>query len=413
MRRLSLILFCQLFLWFLLLCVPSVALSSVDRLVASGVEHLNRQEYQQAIDVLLEAEPRLPESASISKLLGMGYLGLGHQHLQDRRYEEARIAFEQGLFYMEDDARLWFGDAVAAYHLGQYAEAETSVQNAIVIDDSQVVFYQLLGQIQYATGQFPQALDTLEYASTMEGGEAAAVLLEKVRREWAIEQEMEQDYQGVFEISYADNGQSDLADAILDVLNDAYREVGYDLDFYPEIQVPVLIYNRREFKQVTKSPDWAGAVYDGKIRIPLGGMTRMTSPLQALLYHEYAHVLVRYLGKGRVPTWLNEGFAEVAGRQFHDPPLERLQLAREQDALLSLETLEKSFAKMSSDQAALAYEQSYSLTYFLIDYFGAFWFKDLLLALGSGLPFEQAIEKVYADYGMDWAAIEAEWRRSL
>lgn len=397
----------------LLFSIPWVAIGSDEQLVNEGIIHLNRHEYQQALDLLHKAERRLPEPKSINKLLGLAYLGLGQEHLHARRYQEAREAFGNGLGYLPEDARLWFGDAVASYHLGQHAEAEVSVQTAIAIDDSQVLFYRLLGQTQYATGQFPQAIHTLEIASDLEGGDAVAELLEKVRKEWQIEQEMEQDYQGIFQISFADQEQWDLAGDILDVLTEAYRDIGYELDYFPDIQIPVLLYTRQEFSLVTRSPDWAGAVYDGKIRIPLGGVTRMSQPLKGLLYHEYAHVLVRYLGKGRVPTWLNEGFAEVAGRSQHDPPLVYLQTALEYDALLPMKLLQKPFAKLSADQVPLAYEQSYSMTRFLIDYFGGFWIKELLLELGSGTSFDEAIKTVYADYGMDWQMIEAAWRESL
>ena len=94
-----------------------------------------------------------------------------------------------------------------------------------------------------------------------------------MRREWQLEQQMGQEVRGHFQLSFVDGGQAaGLATAILETLEDAYAELGSELAYYPDVRVPVLLYSHKDFAAVTNSPDWAGAVYDGKIRLPLGGM---------------------------------------------------------------------------------------------------------------------------------------------
>jgi hypothetical protein len=139
----------------------------------------------------------------------------------------------------------------------------------------------------------------------------------------------------------------------------------------------------------------------------------MTDRLTALLYHEYMHVLVHFLGNHRVPVWLNEGLAEVAERQIYSRPLLHLQSAAEKKQLLGWETLSASFAKLGSGQVELAYEQSYSLVYFMIDRYSWHKMSELLEKIGGGQAWQDAVSAVYLDYGLDWPAILVEWQASL
>jgi len=125
----------------------------------------------------------------------------------------------------------------------------------------------------------------------------------------------------VFVLSYDAEREPDLSADLLDVLNQAYVEVGMNLNSYPPGQIPVLIYTRRDFSRITASPGWAAGLYDGKIRIPLGGVNRVSAPLRAILFHEYTHVVVRTLSGNRCPTWLNEGMAEQIGRSQFRPAI--------------------------------------------------------------------------------------------
>ena len=178
------------------------------------------------------------------------------------------------------------------------------------------------------------------------GGDEVAGLLDKVRREWQIEEEMRQEYRGHFQLSFVDGEHaSALASDILETLEDAYVEVGSDLAYYPDVRVPVLLYSHRDYADVTDSPDWAGAVYDGKIRLPLAGMRGMTKRFSAILYHEYMHVLVHFMAGRNVPVWLNEGLAELAGRQIDSTPLTDLTAASESGRLLKWRDLEKPFCR--------------------------------------------------------------------
>lgn len=397
----------------LLLLFSQVGHASVDALVNDGASLVAKGEYAEGLKLLHEAETRLPDRRTVAGLLGHAYIGLGYQYLEKGQAEAALAAFAAAEAYRPDDPQLWQGEAIAALHLGQNAQAEVAVQRAIGLAADQSQLHALLGRIRYAAGDMAGALSALEQARDLGGDEDVLVLLAKVEREWHHERGMQRDYGSVFHLSYADDGRSDLADAILATLEKAYAELGAELDYYPDIKVPVLLYTRQAFRLVTDSPDWAGALYDGKIRIPLGGLQRITPELKALLYHEYAHAIMRFLGKGRLPVWLNEGYAELAGRRQHDPGLEALRQARAGDRLLPWERLADGFEHLPAEQVRLAYQQSYALVAFLVDHFGWHLFRDLVEALASRATLADAFHEVYGDYGMDWERLQAGWQDGL
>ena len=401
-------------LLLIVLVMPVASVASTKQQVGKAINLLEKKEYVQALDLLHDLEESITNPNQISNLLAFAYLGRGYQLLSSGDLSAAREAFIEGRQYNEDDIRLWQGEAMTLYKQGRYAEAASLLDQALGIAPQNAAVYHLLGQSHYADGRMAESLDALSRSRNLGGGDDVVALIDKVRREWQLEQEMGHEVRGNFQLSFVDDGHVDgLATSIVDALEDAYADLGSDLDFYPDVRVPVLLYSQKDFFAVTNSPDWAGAVYDGKIRLPLGGMHRMTTRLTALLYHEYMHVLVHFLGNHRVPVWLNEGLAEVAERQIYSRPLLHLQLAAEKKQLLGWEVLSASFAKLGSGQVELAYEQSYSLVYFMIDRYSWHKMSELLEKIGGGQAWHDAVSAVYLDYGLDWPAILVEWQASL
>ena len=73
-----------------------------------------------------------------------------------------------------------------------------------------------------------------------------------------------------------------------------------------------MLYPDETFREVTGSPHWSGGIYDGRIKLPIGGLARGSERLARTVRHEYAHAAIVTLSKGKAPVWLNEGLAQVA-----------------------------------------------------------------------------------------------------
>ena len=406
---------CVFPLLLLIVLMPPVAsTASTNQNAEEAINLLEQKEYALALDILHELEKSIVNPDQISNLLAFAYLGRGFQLFSQGDLSAARQAFLAGRRYNESDVRFWQGEAMILNQQGQYAEAVSLLDQALGIAPQNADTLYLLGQSFYADGRMAEALDALTKSVELGGGQDVAALREKVHREWQVEQDMGQEARGHFHISFVDGGQgASLAADILETLEEAYTEMGSDLAYYPDVRVPVLLYSRRDFSAVTSSPDWAGAVYDGKIRLPLGGLLQMTDQLAALLYHEYAHVLVHFLASQQTPVWLNEGLAELAGRRLYSLPLMTLQKAKDEGQLIPWDDLALPFTGLADDKVLLAYEQSYSLVFFLIDRFGWHKMKELLERLGKHQAWQAAIAVVYQEYGLDWPAILREWQASL
>lgn len=387
-----------------LLLVATNALAASNALLRQGAALLQQGAIEEALVVLHDAERQLLDRSQAAGLLGDAYLRLGMQRLEGGDEPAAREAFANAKSYLHDDPRPWQGTAIAWLHAGQPAAAIGELHEALAMAGEQADLLILLGRAYYAAGDLVQAEDAWQKAAELGRAGDVTALLEKVRRERQAEAAMHRNLAGRFTLAYAPGVSDSLATAVLDTLQDAYNELGADFGYYPEADIPVLLYAREDFAAVTRSPQWAGGLYDGKIRVPLGGVKRMSPALKALLYHEYAHVVVRFLARGRVPVWFNEGLAEMAGRRHFKPPPPEVPVGQRLDRT----ALEQSFVGLPAELVPLAYEQSHARVQRLIDLCGWPPIGELLQRLGTGETWDEAIASAYAPCGYDWPRLQTE-----
>jgi hypothetical protein len=166
--------------------------------------------------------------------------------------------------------------------------------------------------------------------------------------------------------------------------------------------VTAILYTGEQFRDITKSPPWAAAAYDGRIRIPVRGALSQPSELDRIVTHEYVHAVIHQLYP-RLPVWLNEGLATYFEPVDHAWLTARLKSA---DGMIPLARLTESFQTLDGAEAAVAYAESYV---------GA---RVLVARLGPNLPvFLQyvsngtAIDQALLLFNVNVADVEREWNR--
>ena len=403
----------------LFFCALVATVASVE--AVSYVEENNRAvvlleqgRYLEGLDLLKESFAAAPYEESIRQNLLHGYLAAGRSLRQQEQFSDLVQLMSEAQAFDDSRRDFWSLRGYALLRLKEYDAAEVDLQEARVMGDPDVRILLLLGKLYYQTDRLLEAVDLLESALLYEPSfQGLEEMLDKVRRELAVEQEMDREYGGHFVISYDGEKNYQFGGEVLDLLEEAYLSLGSLLDYYPQNRVTVILYTRQQFSDLTESPDWAGGLYDGKIRLPVGGIQQVMPRLRMLLYHEYMHVILRDIAGQNLPTWLNEGLAVVAETEAGVARFEGGTLAEEQQQLFGLGRLENSFTGFNRQQSRLAYRQSYSLVQFLIEEYGWHHVRELLFALAKGSPIAEAFAQAYSIYGISYADFEDRWQLSV
>jgi len=372
---------------------------------------MEKGEHDKALEQLQKAYSMYPYDAVLKKNLAEAYTFVGQRRMKENNYEAAAASFDLARELFPDTPRYYVFRGIALYYAKFPDAAQNELERARSMggDSPEILYY--LARIQYDAGNLGQAQEFLEKTLALKADFPAAVeLAAKVRREVEVEKSMDKGYSSRFVISYDVSSRSPIAGEILSVLEDAYSTVGRDLSLFPAMRIPVILYTRKDFRTVTAGPDWSGGLYDGKIRLPVGGAEQLSDQLKGVLYHEYTHVVVQELTHGNCPTWLNEGLAELQGRKIFNQPLGELGKAVKQSQYIPFSRLEKGFTDLATREAALAYQQSYSLVNFMVTSYGWPKVSEILISLGAGMNIADAVKKSLGDFGLDYEGMLAEWR---
>jgi tetratricopeptide (TPR) repeat protein len=379
-----------------------------------GRELLLRGEYEKGIEQLRKAYLLFPLNITFKRNLAEGYAAYGHQHFQQKRYEQADENFIKALELYPEEAGYALLRGICNYHLKKYDVARYELERALTLrpDSPEILYY--LGLVQFDTDNIQQAIESWEQALKLSPGRKEIIeILEKSRKQNAVESRMDRGHSSRFDLTYDPGVKTEFALAVLDVLESAANQIGAELEHFPEARVPVGIYKRADYKEVTDSPDWSGGFYDGKIRLPFGTQSEVTQSMRGVLYHEYAHVVVFELTRGNCPLWLNEGIAEMFGRMQYNRSLPEFGRAARAGSLVDMRKLEKDFSAFSPKEAALAYQQSYALVNYMVTTYGWHRVKQILADLGKGLTFNASVKDALKDYNLNYDSLVAEWRASV
>lgn len=377
-----------------------------------GVNLLEKGEIDKAIEQLEKAYSLYSSDRTLKGNLATAYALQGQRLLDRKSYTEAVGQFEKALSLFPEEPRYHLLRGIACTLAKDFTLARYELQQARTLGGDTAEGLYFLGRIHYEEGETDEALQYWEKAAALAPSDPFfGGLLERMRREQAVETRMERGHSSRFIVSYdADEVKTGIALEVLDTLETSYNSVGTDLGHFPEARVPVILYTKRDYREVTRSPDWSGGLYDGKIRLPIGGLAEITPELRATLRHEYTHAVVRELTRGNCPVWLNEGIAGLQGRQELNTPLVELGRVVKTGEFIPFRHLEKGFASLGAREVRLAYEQSYALVNFMVSTYGWHRVRTILTNLGEGMEIEPAIVGGLADLGLDYEGIVGEWR---
>lgn len=235
--------------------------------------------------------------------------------------------------------------------------------------------------------------------------------LSRLRKEKTASATYEDSNTRHFLIKYDGAVDSFLVDQIRDFLEGSYKDLSAEFEEYPGTPFVVVLYQQKEFLNVTDAPFWSGAVNDGKLKVPIGGIQDLNDDLRRTLVHELTHSFVNSKTSGNCPVWLQEGLAQrEEGTTLTSEANERLKKMAETNSMPSMNELGGSFMGASTPQAATLYVASLSFTDYLIDRYRMSSMLALLENLGSGMDFDRAFETTFF---APLSQAQNDWRKSL
>ncbi len=373
---------------------PPLSLAAAE-LNAEALRLGQNGEYQEATRLLEKALEIEPEHPMLLHNLQTMFFNWGAIELQGGDADAAIGPLEESLRV---------GTAVetlkvlgSAYlQAGEPADAAATLEEAAELAPANAQLIVLLAQAYVGLDRRPEALDLLFRAKDA-GAPAGAVdsLIATLSREVDAEWDFAVADTPHFRIRFGDEEVPGSIDFIGVALEDAYRAVGAKLGSYPSDPTPVVLYARRDFHRLTQTSGWAEGVFDGRIKIPVRGLAADDPQLGRVVRHEYTHSIVSRLAGRRCPAWVNEGTAMWAEEEHDGDRYDWAAGVVARFEAVALRNLNASFARLSADQAQLAYAQSYLAIRRLVDRYGSGRLRQLLNELGENRPLEDAFFDVY------------------
>ena len=212
-----------------------------------------------------------------------------------------------------------------------------------------------------------------------------------------------------FTVKYDGNTDVESWTIVLEMLEEAYREIGQKFGHFPSKPVVVVLHPNAAFQANTGSPAWADGLFDpvlGRIHLPTQGALTDRAWLKRVLRHEFVHALLhdhQGLSHGALPSWLNEGLAMQLSSD-HWPDVEAL--SRSEISVIPLTALEGSWADLPAEAASVAYLEADSATHYLLTRYGMHEVVQLLGRLKKKQTLAAAIQ---SELSLSYDQFQSRW----
>jgi hypothetical protein len=323
------------------------------------------------------------------------------------QFEERKSNFASAARYMQialtykpNDSILLEQYAAVLLRLNRKDEALTVAERAAHANSASADAFAVLGYAYYENERNQDAIGAWKKSLALRSNPQIVQLLAHAQRESAAEADFHRQESSHFVLRYeGEEAPANLRYEILDTLEAQYRTLQNDLGISPRNSISVSLYTNREFFDVTQAPAWTAALNDGKIRIPISGLTGMTPALNRVLRHELTHSFIAQITHGNVPTWLNEGIAQLEEPASTTRIGARLAAVYSSGNQVRLNQLDHSFMGYTTPEAMVAYAEALAAAECIRNKYGMSDLARILERLGEGEPIENALrDTIHSGY---------------
>jgi tetratricopeptide (TPR) repeat protein len=347
-----------------------------------------------------DAELATLEQSGNPQTIAAGYFIAGKHEFEHGNFPGARTYLETALRFDGQNPSVLNYYAALLAKTGHASEALPYAERAVRASPDSPDSLTVLGYVQYAADRDQDAIRTWKRSLEIRPDASVQQYLAKAERDAKAQANYSERESSHFTLHYEGQQTSEaLRSQLLATLDSEYDDLVRELGITPRDSIPVVLYTNQTFFDVTQAPTWSGAINDGKLRIPVQGVSSVTPELARVLKHELAHSFINQLTAGRCPQWLNEGLAQAVEPKTLPNGSRLAELYRTQREI-PLNTLEGSFVQLSAPQATLAYEESLAAVQYIGDIYGMSDLQRILERLGQGSSTEAALRAIlHSDYG--------------
>lgn len=401
-----------------LVSLPLVAQGrSVEEIVAErnqeGVLAYDQGQFDAAIAAFESARALDGKNGTLAKNLARALHARASQRTKAATLDSATDDLRRALALDPNEPRISESLVSVLKKAGRNQESRVVLDQALVRSPEAPNLWEVKGRTQYEEEDLAAALESLQKAIEFGSTRAAEIrpLIEKIRREQEVEGAYLSESRGQFVVKYDSESLRGTSVTVLDLLDRWNGKLQSEFRCFPDRRITIVLYSREDFDAATGAREWAGGLFDGKIRLPVRNFRKVAAEIESTLAHELTHVFVESLAP-RCPLWLNEGVAQYfEGKRPTERSRGTLVKRLAAGELPEFSALPAVWATI--EDAALVntyYTMSLSLVVELVTKHGWLSVRDLVVATGSGESLAVAAPRLF---GMEWSDIEARWRQNL
>ena len=313
--------------------------------------------------------------------------------------ERALADEHSALIFAPQDPVLLMNIAYLHLRRSEYKQSLEYLERARRVAPDNPDVAKLEGWAYYGMSKLDQAVNEWKRAMSLRPDAEVQAALQKAQRDRQEEETYRENESSHFVLRYYGQAEPELAREILRALEAHFSAIESELDFTPPDSIGVVLYTQQAFADITRAPGWVGALNDGRIRVPVQGLTSLTSELSRVLKHELTHSFIQQKTHGRAPTWIQEGLAQwMEGKRSGDNASALIQAY---DAKLGdpLGSLEGSWMRFSGDEASYAYAWGLANIEYIVQVDGMSDVERILTRIGAGSSTEAAVKEIIrSDY---------------
>jgi tetratricopeptide (TPR) repeat protein len=340
----------------------------------------------------------------------LGYHAAANFELAHGDMAHALIDARTALTYAPEEPVLLMNVAYLLLRRSEFRESLEYLERARRVAPDNPDVPKLEGWAYYGLNKLDQAVAEWERAQALRPDKEVQAALDRARADKEEEESYKENESSHFKLRYSGAAAPALARDVLRTLERHFSAIESELNFSPPEPIGVILYTQDAFSDITKAPAWAGAVNDGRIRVPVQGLESVDAELSRVLKHELTHSFIAQKTRSacvglaasctiHAPSWIHEGLAQwMEGERSGEDAAVLLQIYSRGQAI-PLSQLEGSWLNMSGDTARYAYAWSLANIEYIVQADGMGDVERILDRIGAGMDPEAALREVlHGDY---------------